>query len=252
MPFQFHEDADPTALSNIGYGFFTNEDGTSDGDYVVVGQNTRNVNIFSPSQLDDSKTPKPGYDSAVKVGENINRCFNELLAGRDGVQHKLFMTTNYAKDGLKIRVCENFQGISALKEDAKVNLESVGPDMAEKLTQLDISIIKADAIIVKGIAGHQIAVGGASGDAHPVIIYDDQNKIACYFSAAHVCIKAGVIEESLSRMLSLGANIENIRLIIGPGLGPNSYEFGANAAAYLDVPTDNQLRRTDLQPTLNQ
>lgn len=93
----------------------------------------------------------------------------------------------------------------------------------------------ADALIFKGIPGESIAVLGASGDAHPIMMY----KIACYISGAHMTLKQGVLGQSFDRMIVLGANPSNIRLAIGPGLGPKSYEFGENAPEYFSIPEEH-------------
>jgi copper oxidase (laccase) domain-containing protein len=236
MPYQFHEAADPHKLASTRYGFFTNENGHSEGSYVVVGKPTRNVNPYSPAQEGEA------HDPAANVVENIESCFEELFAGRSGERHKLFMTTAYAKPAPIIKVCPSLEELIALKEEARVYVRSderpVHPSMADELLKNDISFIKADSIVVKGIEGHQIAVGGASGDAHPLVIYDDVAKVACYMSGAHACLSKGVLEESLKAMHSLGADPANIRLVIGPGLGAKSYEFGDDAGKYLGVSPD--------------
>ena len=67
---------------------------------------------------------------------------------------------------------------------------------------------------------------------------DDENKIACYISGAHMTVKQGVLEQSVDRMIALGANLSNIQVVIGPGLGAKSYEFGENAPEYFSIPAE--------------
>ena len=98
--------------------------------------------------------------------------------------------------------------------------------------------LKADALVVKGVHGHTVAVGGASADAHPIILIDDDNKVCAYLSGAHACLKAGVLEKTITRMVEMGAESSKISLIIGPGLGPRSYEFSVNAPKSFDLSSD--------------
>lgn len=161
------------------------------------------------------------------------------------------MTSYYANMGKGqplIISCDNLPDLHRLKQQAAESLDYEDEDktnpkrlglestMREALAHSDISVLKADALIFKGVPGENIAVLGASGDAHPIMMFDDENKIACYISGAHMTIKQGVLEQSFDRRLSLGANPNNIRLVIGPGLGNHSYEFGENAPEYFQVP----------------
>lgn len=231
-------------LSKINYAFFTNEDGHSDAGYLIDGQKTRNVNVYSSEQL-----PGKGFDPAERVLANIQMCFRELGAG-DEVKHKFFMTSYYANMGKSaplIISCDNLDYLYELKAQASHNLScededksnpnrlGLEPSMRAAIGNSDISVVRADALIFKGIPEESIAVLGASGDAHPIMMFDDENKIACYISGAHMTLKQGVLEQSFDRMIALGANPSNIRLVIGPGLGPKSYEFGENAPEYFSI-----------------
>jgi hypothetical protein len=234
MPFQTHEKLQASQLKNIRYGFFTNEAGTSDGSYLVAGGKTRNVNIYSPSQMRDQ-----GFDPAENVYDNIQRCFTELTAGMDQpFNHKFLMATNYAKDGLKIICCSNLDELTALEITAQTQLAELklAPEMEPLFRAGDIKALLADALIFKGIPGHLIAAGGISGDAHPIMLVDDEHNIACYLAGTHACLAAGALEQCVDEMIKLGAKQKNIHVLIGPGLGPKSYEFGDNAPAYFGIP----------------
>lgn len=239
-------------LSNIQYAFFTNEDGHSDAGYLIGGEKTRNVNLYSSEQL-----PEKGYDPADRVLANIQKCFQELSAGNH-VKHKFFMTSYYANNGNsapRIVSCDNLEDLFVLKAQASQNLyyEDVDktnpnrlglePSMRSAISDSDISIIRADALIFRGIPEERIAVLGASGDAHPIMMFDDENKIACYISGAHAAIKQGVLEQSFDRMITLGANPSNIRLAIGPGLGLRSYEFGDTAVDYFSMQQEEHVEK---------
>lgn len=221
-------------LNKINYAFFTNEDGQSEAGYLIDGKKTRNVNLFSPGQPREQ-----GFDSADRVFANIQKCFEELSEGRD-VENKFMMTSNYAKGGPLIVSCGNRDELYALQEKARSNLmrdddptnpERLGlpPASREALIGSRISAIKADSLIFKGIPDESIGVLGPSGDAHPIMMFDVENQIACYIAGAHAALRAGVLEQSVRTMVELGANPNHIQLVIGAGLGPRSYEFGESA-----------------------
>lgn len=236
--------AEDVVLSNIDYAFFTNEDGHSDAGYLINDQKTRNVNIYSSDQ-----PLGKGFDPADSILANMQKCFEEL-GGDKQIKHKFFMTSYYANMGKsepRIISCDNLVDLKALESQAKENLfvddenqsnpNRLGLDskMREALNASDVSVIRADALIFKGIPGEDIAVLGASGDAHPIMMFDDENRIASYISGAHMTLKQGVLEQTFDRMIALGANPANIRLVIGPGLGAKSYEFGDNAPDYFSI-----------------
>lgn len=219
-------------LSNIRYAFFTNERGESQT-YLLGGEPTRNINLYSSAQKPDA-----GFDPADRVLANIQKCFTEL--GATDETHQFVVSTNYANMGKSaplIMSCSNVDEIAALKSLAFNNLQDLGLEgtMHDAIAHSTISVIKADALIFKGVPGESIAVLGASGDAHPIMMFDDNNQIACYIAGAHTALKQGVLAQSFDRMIALGANQDNIRLVIGPGLGPRSYEFGDNAPAYFNL-----------------
>lgn len=239
------------ALSNINYAFFTNEDGHSDAGYLIDDKKTRNVNIFSSGQSEGK-----GFDPAARVLDNIQMCFHEL-AGGNAISHKFYMTSYYANGGKSeplIVSCDNLEYLLSLKQQASSNLYYDDPDksnpnrlgldptMIDELSRTDVSVIRADSLVFKGISGESIAVLGASGDAHPIMMFDDANKISAYISGAHSAIKQGVLEKTYARMLSMGANPANIKVVIGPGLGPLSYEFGENAPEYFNVQKADTLK----------
>lgn len=235
-------------LKCIHYGFFTNEYGQSDAGYLLRGQKTRNVNLYSSEQKPESM----GYDATDRVLANIQQCFTELAEEVVPTKklHKFFMTTYYANQGKSpplIISCDNITTLHELQKQAAENLDYDGsdtanpkrlgiePHMRQAIKGSDLSIIRADALIFKGLADEQIAVLGASGDAHPIMMFDDEQKIACYIAGAHTSLKQGVLERSVEQMIAMGAQKERIQVVIGPGLGPRSYEFGDNAPDYFAI-----------------
>lgn len=237
MPFQFHENFKPGDLKNTGYGFFTNENGSSAGGYVINGEKTRNVNLASPQE-----EGKEGYDPASSIIENLMSCFKELTSGQenDAKTHKFVMTSNYAAGGARVLTCKTLDELKALKDLATSELLSLKlhENIQSELHNNNVHVLKADAMVFKGISGELIAAGGGSGDAHPIVLIDDENKVSAYIAGAHAALKESVIEKTIQAMLAAGAQQKNIHLLIGPGLGSRSYEFGSNAADYLNLPKD--------------
>ena len=252
MPHQHHEAFDPNTLTNTSYGFFTNERGSSTGGYVVNGEGTRNVNIYSPQESD-----KAGYDPAISVIGNLMACFKELTHGQEHAAHthQFLMTSNYGKSGARILTCRDARELTELKKlaESETSVLELHANIQTELQGNGVCTLKADALVFKGIPGEFIAAGGASGDAHPIILIDDANKVCAYISGAHAALKEGVIEKTIQAMLSTGARHNNIHMMIGPGLGKNSYEFGLMKSngeditpdEYLNVPRDKVLKVSD-------
>jgi copper oxidase (laccase) domain-containing protein len=255
VPFQYDQLFNPNTLRSARYGFFTNEQGNSSGGYVVSGRPTRNVNLFSPQDKE-----KVGFDPALSVIENVMACFKELTSDRQQRAHKFLMTSKYGKDGARVLLCRTQEEISALKRlaiDERVTL-GLHVDMQEGLSQNDIYVVKADAMVFKGLPGELIACGGASGDAHPIILVDDENKVCAYVAGAHAALREGVVEKTIYAMLEAGAQPKKIHLLIGPGLGKYSYEFGmmrvedkdVTPEKYLNIPADKVTLVQDPQKRL--
>ena len=83
---------------------------------------------------------------------------------------------------------------------------------------------KADALvsIVPGIA-----LGVLAADCAPVLLADPKNKV---IGAAHAGWRgavSGVIEASVAAMVELGAEPGRIVAVVGPCIGQDSYEVGA-------------------------
>lgn len=209
------------------------------------------MNIYSSGQDQDK-----GFDPANRVIKNIQCCFHELGHGEE-INHKFFLSSYYANMGNSpplIISCDNLEYLHALKQQARNNLYyededksnpnrlGLDAEMRVELSNSEISVIRADALIFKGIPDESIGVLGASGDAHPIMMFDDENRIACYISGAHAAIKQGVLQHSFERMLAMGANPNHIQLVIGPGLGPKSYEFGDNAPQIFSIPEEEKAR----------
>lgn len=82
---------------------------------------------------------------------------------------------------------------------------------------------KVDAMVTSAPG---VALGVLAADCGPILFADGENGV---IGAAHAGWKGaltGVIENTIEAMLSLGAVRENITAVLGPSIGPASYEVG--------------------------
>jgi YfiH family protein len=81
---------------------------------------------------------------------------------------------------------------------------------------------EADAVVTNTPG---LAVGITTADCLPILLADSKNRV---IAAAHAGWKgafAGIIEETLKAMQTLGASTEHIVATIGPGIAQGSYEI---------------------------
>ena len=82
---------------------------------------------------------------------------------------------------------------------------------------------KVDAMVTSAPG---VALGVLAADCGPILFADGENGV---IGAAHAGWKGaltGVLENTIEAMLSLGAARENITAVLGPSIGPASYEVG--------------------------
>jgi polyphenol oxidase len=82
---------------------------------------------------------------------------------------------------------------------------------------------KVDAMVTS-VPG--VALGVLAADCGPILFADGENGV---IGAAHAGWKGaltGVLENTIEAMISLGAARENITAVLGPSIGPASYEVG--------------------------
>jgi len=71
-----------------------------------------------------------------------------------------------------------------------------------------------------------IALGILTADCAPVLLADGNNRVIGALHAGWRGALGGVIESSVQAMLVLGAEARHIHAVIGPCIGPDSYEVG--------------------------
>lgn len=235
MPYQQHSFLTNDQLDNFVYGFFTNEKGSSAGGYLVDGKPTRNVNLFAPDRPINSS----GFDTSENISSNIQACLKELGGVLQSQDRGFLITANYAGmtkkkndpdfGKLLVTVINNSnleQIYNSGVESSKIFLNS---ELHQKLTENKIAIIKSDAIVLTNITREDIGnvyVGGFTADAHPVMLIDDEARICGYISASHHVLSSSGLQTVIRTMVENGADTDRISVLVGPGLGPKSYEMG--------------------------
>ena len=100
---------------------------------------------------------------------------------------------------------------------------------------------KADALVTRS---EDVALGILTADCVPVLLFDPCKKIIGAAHAGWKGAKAGVIENTIEKMVSLGSNCEDIVAEIGPCIHVESYgvdeDFLSNFPAEYFSKTDNK------------
>ncbi len=242
MPYYEHEKLPNTALKHFNYGFFTNQNGVSDGAYLVNGQPTRNVNIFAPNN-----SPDKGYDTPEHIAHNIASCIQQDFGQPILTSSRcFFMAPHYAgmtKDAkspnqLLITVLDD-HNIDIIYEKAlKESEQFVNLELIQSLNQNKIVIEKSDAIVLKKMSRtdiDQVYIGGFTADAHPIILLDDSTGVCAYMTCSHHVLHQKGLAAVIKTMIEQGANKDQIQVVIGPGLGKHCYEMQDQSPNYQDV-----------------
>ncbi len=168
---------------------------------------------------------------------------SELLRERAGsrIRHGFFTRTGGVSQGIyaglnvgigsdddRDRVIENRARVAAwfdLPLDRLATVHQVhSPDVVVVDTRSAASERpKADAMVTN-VPG--IVLGVLSADCGPILFADAE---AGVIGAAHAGWKGalhGVLENTIEAMVSLGADRANITAVLGPSIGPKSYEVG--------------------------
>lgn len=93
---------------------------------------------------------------------------------------------------------------------------------------------KADAIVTN-IKNLPIAIQTA--DCLPILLFDKINSVIAVVHAGWRGAKAGIIGNAINKMIEIGADIKNIKAIIGPAIQQNSYQISEDF--YQDFIADN-------------
>jgi YfiH family protein len=82
---------------------------------------------------------------------------------------------------------------------------------------------QADAV-VSATAG--VVCGALAADCAPILLCDPQARVVAAAHAGWKGALTGIVEATVARMVSLGADRNRLRAAVGPCIGPQSYEVG--------------------------
>ncbi|WP_172270398.1 peptidoglycan editing factor PgeF [Caulobacter sp. RHG1] len=82
---------------------------------------------------------------------------------------------------------------------------------------------EGDAVVTKTPG---VICGALAADCAPVLLVDPEARVAAAAHAGWRGALDGIVQAAVDRMVTLGANPENITGVVGPCIGPQSYEVG--------------------------
>lgn len=86
-----------------------------------------------------------------------------------------------------------------------------------------------------------LILGILTADCTPVLFFDPDNKVIGAAHAGWKGAKTGILSNTVSKMIELGAKLPSIQAIIGPTIHQESYEVGEEFfTAFLDDSTSNE------------
>jgi YfiH family protein len=90
----------------------------------------------------------------------------------------------------------------------------------------------------------EIALAIFTADCVPIIAHDRERRIVGAFHAGWRGILAGIVEQGIDAMCSLGAHAQDLHVALGPSIGPCCFEVDADLAARFACAVAGADRRT--------
>ena len=177
--------------------------------------------------MQDETAPTPIESPLLAAaGSHIRHGFFTRQGGvSDGIYAGLNVGVGSADD--RDAVAENRRRVAAWFDLSPQRLATVHQVHSPDVVTLDGAIQgerpRADAMVT---ATPGIALGVLAADCGPILFADGK---AGVIGAAHAGWKGalyGVLENTIDSMIALGAVRENILAVLGPSIGPASYEVG--------------------------
>ena len=172
------------------------------------------------------KTLNPIFYKSFKT-LNINHGFftkNGGVSSKENFSLNCSYSSNDYKNNVLINrklICEHFNlKLANLKTVNQIHSNQV--KIIENIDD-DTSHIEADALVTKS---PNIILGILTADCAPVLIQDPLKNI---IAAVHIGWKGAytkILEKTIESFINFGSDVNNIKLAIGPCIGPASYEVG--------------------------
>lgn len=103
------------------------------------------------------------------------------------------------------------------------NLKQIHSSKVEVLKSADMPKFPEADALVTNIQG--IILGVLTADCAPVLLADNKNQIVAAVHAGWRGAFSGIVQNTIKKMLELGANIDSISMAIGPTIQQDSYEI---------------------------
>lgn len=160
----------------------------------------------------ESKPPYDGFNVAHHVGDELDqvRTNREQLYKDLGCQHLCFMEQTHSN-----RVCIVGSQVAGDAEDVI------------KIDQPIVSGLDCDGLVT---AEPGVALAVMTADCLPLLLCDPQARVVAAIHCGWRGIERGIIERALQQMVRLGAKAEQVQAFMGPAIGPQSFEVGAEVA----------------------
>lgn len=187
--------------------------------------------------MQDQASPEP-IESPLLAGNGEGRFRHGFFTRKGGVSEGIYegLNVGLGSNDTPERVYENRSRVSrwfGLPPERLATVHQVhSPDVIIVDKDHDGSRPQADAMVTSTPG---IILGVLSADCGPILFADPQNGV---IGAAHAGWKgalAGVLENTVAAMETLGARRENILACLGPSISGKNYEVGPEfVARFLD------------------
>jgi YfiH family protein len=178
------------------------------------------------------------------------------LSGLPGIAHGFFSR----RGGVSTGIYDSLNGgygsrddRAAVRENRERAVAALGGEAGEVATAYQVHgrhVVAVEAPWAPG-AGPKadgmvtdrpgVPLGILTADCAPVLFADAEAGIVGAAHAGWRGAVSGIIEETIATMVTLGARIEHIHAAVGPAIGPQSYEVGAEfPRPFLDHDDDNR------------
>lgn len=181
------------------------------------------TDVTKPQPLRSTQLEKPDASSGSTI---VHGFFNRVGGISEGIYAGLNVGTG--SNDNQDHVSENRRLVAEFLGVKPENLTTVhqvhSPNVVKVTEPLSSPKPQADAMVTN-VPG--IALGALTADCGPVLFADHQAGI---IGAAHAGWRGalgGVLENTITAMIELGAARENIIAVLGPTIGPENYEVGA-------------------------
>jgi YfiH family protein len=194
-------------------------DETGDGDNNAVMSTQSKLDPIRSSLLDEAKAAGVRHGYFTRVGGVSSGIYEGLNIGAGSSDDPALVQEN------RQRVAE-WMGVPATHLLTAHQIHS--PDVVIAREPFSGNRPRADAVVTDRPG---IAVGASTADCGPVLFADANAGVV---GAAHAGWRgafAGVLENTIAAMESLGARRDNIVAVLGPSIGPANYEVGSEFIA---------------------